>query len=179
MGVRATRAELYGARSVASKRGGSQLSAEATRGRHAGAPRSALLRLILIRSASISISEFLFRLGSNMYTSRSHSLFTSGFSSVKIPSPQAEMKLGGTARSVCDVPCAAPWNRGKCCPLCGRRLVACCHPLLSSAPAQLSMTSGAMYNWRVRAVEKALDRVGKAVGPLEVSDLSSLGHLDQ
>ncbi|KOO25154.1 cyclopropane fatty acid synthase methyltransferase [Chrysochromulina tobinii] len=36
-----------------------------------------------------------------------------------------------------------------------------------------------MYNWRVRAVEKALDRVGKAVGPLEVSDLSSLGHLDQ
>eukprot|EP00900_Chrysochromulina_parva_P024639 jgi/Chrpa1/6809/Chrysochromulina_OHIO_Genome00001182-RA len=41
------------------------------------------------------------------------------------------------------------------------------------------MTSGAMYNWRVRAVEKALDRVGKAVGPLEVSDLSSLGHLDQ
>ena len=51
--------------------------------------------------------------------------------------------------------------------------------LLSSAPAQLSMTSGAMYNWRVRAVEKALDRVGKAVGPLEVSDLSSLGHLDQ
>ena len=27
--------------------------------------------------------------------------------------------------------------------------------------------------------EKALDRVGKAVGPLEVSDLSSLGHLDQ
>lgn len=51
--------------------------------------------------------------------------------------------------------------------------------LLSSTPAQLSMTSGAMYNWRVRAVEKALDRVGKAVGPLEVSDLSSLGHLDQ
>ena len=41
------------------------------------------------------------------------------------------------------------------------------------------MTSGSMYNWRVRAVEKALDRVGKAVGPLEVSDLSSLGHLDQ
>jgi len=70
-----------------------------------------------------------------------------------------------------------------CCSGWGRKMLPKLRPtarrLLSSAPAQLSMTSGAMYNWRVRAVEKALDRVGKAVGPLEVSDLSSLGHLDQ
>jgi len=41
------------------------------------------------------------------------------------------------------------------------------------------MTDGHMYNWRVRAVLNALKLAGKADGPLEVSDLSALGHLDQ
>ena len=36
-----------------------------------------------------------------------------------------------------------------------------------------------MYNWRVAAVHNALARAGKAVGPLLVSDLTILGHLDQ
>ncbi len=54
------------------------------------------------------------------------------------------------------------------------------------APAAVStdragddMTDGHMYNWRVRAMLNALALAGKAEGPLEVSDLSSLGHLDQ
>eukprot|EP00913_Durusdinium_trenchii_P035931 g33620.t1 len=37
----------------------------------------------------------------------------------------------------------------------------------------------AMYNWRVAAVENALKRMGKETGPLNVSDLTALGHLDQ
>ena len=36
-----------------------------------------------------------------------------------------------------------------------------------------------MYNWRVRAVQDALEKRGKSEGPLDVSDLYSLGHLDQ
>jgi SAM-dependent methyltransferase len=44
-----------------------------------------------------------------------------------------------------------------------------------------AMTSGdsSMYNWRVKAVLNALSRAGKAEGPLEVEDLTALGHLDQ
>jgi len=41
------------------------------------------------------------------------------------------------------------------------------------------MTSGMMYNWRVAAVNNALEMRGKAEGPLTVEDLVSLGHLDQ
>jgi SAM-dependent methyltransferase len=41
------------------------------------------------------------------------------------------------------------------------------------------MTAGQMYNWRVAAVHNALSRAGKAEGPLELSDLTALGHLDQ
>lgn len=41
------------------------------------------------------------------------------------------------------------------------------------------MTKGSMYNWRVQGVLNALARAGKAEGPLEVSDLTALGHLDQ
>jgi len=37
----------------------------------------------------------------------------------------------------------------------------------------------AMYNWRVAAVENALKKMGKETGPLSVSDLTKLGHLDQ
>lgn len=36
-----------------------------------------------------------------------------------------------------------------------------------------------MYSWRVQSVLDALAKAGKAEGPLEVNDLSSLGHLDQ
>ena len=42
-----------------------------------------------------------------------------------------------------------------------------------------ALTSGRMYNWRVRAVYSALDKAGKADGPLCAEDLYSLGHLDQ
>ncbi|CAJ1387189.1 unnamed protein product [Effrenium voratum] len=37
----------------------------------------------------------------------------------------------------------------------------------------------AMYNWRVAAVDNALKKMGKETGPLNVSDLTALGHLDQ
>ena len=37
----------------------------------------------------------------------------------------------------------------------------------------------AMYNWRVAAVENALKKMGKETGPLNVTDLTALGHLDQ
>jgi len=36
-----------------------------------------------------------------------------------------------------------------------------------------------MYNWRVNAVHNALQQRGKSEGPLEISDLTALGHLDQ
>ena len=36
-----------------------------------------------------------------------------------------------------------------------------------------------MYNWRVDALMTALERRGKASGPLHLEDLTSLGHLDQ
>ena len=44
-----------------------------------------------------------------------------------------------------------------------------------------AMTDGnnTMYNWRVAAVHNALAKAGKATGPLLVSDLTILGHLDQ
>lgn len=41
------------------------------------------------------------------------------------------------------------------------------------------MTQTAMYNWRVRAVTDALANAGKAEGPLNIDDLTALGHLDQ
>eukprot|EP00966_Prymnesium_polylepis_P139126 3214669-Prymnesium_polylepis.1 len=41
------------------------------------------------------------------------------------------------------------------------------------------MARGEMYNWRVNAVHNALQQRGKAEGPLEISDLTALGHLDQ
>jgi hypothetical protein len=52
---------------------------------------------------------------------------------------------------------------------------------LSSLASQepTSIVSGAMYSWRVRAVQDALEKAGKAEGPLNVDDLCSLGHLDQ
>ena len=42
-----------------------------------------------------------------------------------------------------------------------------------------TLTEGTMYNWRVRAVDDALAKAGKADGPLSVEDLCALGHLDQ
>ncbi len=36
-----------------------------------------------------------------------------------------------------------------------------------------------MYGWRVTCVQKRLEQIGKATGPLKVSDLTALGHLDQ
>ena len=42
-----------------------------------------------------------------------------------------------------------------------------------------AFTRGAMYNWRVRAIMNALERAGRATGPLQLDDLTSLGHLDQ
>merc|ERR1719326_716486 len=42
-----------------------------------------------------------------------------------------------------------------------------------------NMTATGMYNWRVAAVNNALAKRGKAIGPLTVEDLTSLGHLDQ
>ena len=42
-----------------------------------------------------------------------------------------------------------------------------------------ALTRGGMYNWRVAAVQNALERAGKADGPLEIDDLTALGHLDQ
>ena len=52
---------------------------------------------------------------------------------------------------------------------------------LSTAPSRVteSMSDGSMYNWRVQAVLEALAKAGKAEGPLDVDDLSKLGHLDQ
>ena len=49
--------------------------------------------------------------------------------------------------------------------------------MLSGAAALTSANS--MYNWRVQGVLNALERAGKAEGPLEVEDLTALGHLDQ
>ena len=42
-----------------------------------------------------------------------------------------------------------------------------------------ALTRGGMYNWRVAAILNALERAGKAEGPLEIADLTALGHLDQ
>ncbi len=39
--------------------------------------------------------------------------------------------------------------------------------------------SGSMYSWRVDSVYKRLEQSGKAEGPLQLSDLLELGHLDQ
>lgn len=39
--------------------------------------------------------------------------------------------------------------------------------------------SGTMYSWRVESVYKSLEQNGKAEGPLQLSDLLELGHLDQ
>ena len=36
-----------------------------------------------------------------------------------------------------------------------------------------------MYNWRVKAMMNALEKAGKATGPLQLADLTALGHLDQ
>ena len=64
-----------------------------------------------------------------------------------------------------------------------RRLVAIAsRRALSTAPLPepvASITQTAMYNWRVRAVWDALAKAGKAEGPIDVEDLSALGHLDQ
>jgi cyclopropane fatty-acyl-phospholipid synthase-like methyltransferase/ABC-type nitrate/sulfonate/bicarbonate transport system substrate-binding protein len=51
-----------------------------------------------------------------------------------------------------------------------------CAPFCVFAEQGLSNT---MYNWRVESVYKALAQRGKAKGPLALSDLLSLGHLDQ
>ena len=42
-----------------------------------------------------------------------------------------------------------------------------------------SFTRGTMYNWRVKAMMNALEKAGKATGPLQLADLTALGHLDQ
>lgn len=42
-----------------------------------------------------------------------------------------------------------------------------------------SDTESGMYNWRVKSIYQALDRLGKSQGTLEVTDLIQLGHLDQ
>jgi len=42
-----------------------------------------------------------------------------------------------------------------------------------------AFTRGTMYNWRVKALLTALEREGRATGPLQLQDLTSLGHLDQ
>lgn len=39
--------------------------------------------------------------------------------------------------------------------------------------------SNKMYDWRVQSIYQALRQAGKDQGPLEVSDLIQLGHLDQ
>lgn len=50
----------------------------------------------------------------------------------------------------------------------------------TTAKSGEGMTNGEMYNWRVAAVYNALAKRGKEEGaPLELSDLISLGHLDQ
>eukprot|EP00916_Digyalum_oweni_P016853 GHVL01027662.1.p1 GENE.GHVL01027662.1~~GHVL01027662.1.p1 ORF type:complete len:289 (+),score=47.60 GHVL01027662.1:39-905(+) len=36
-----------------------------------------------------------------------------------------------------------------------------------------------MYDWRVQALLKALEKAGKRTGPLKIEDLTTLGHLDQ
>ena len=36
-----------------------------------------------------------------------------------------------------------------------------------------------MYNWRVTAIMNALEKAGRATGPLQLGDLTALGHLDQ
>lgn len=41
------------------------------------------------------------------------------------------------------------------------------------------MDNSQMYNWRVHALNQALAKIGKETGPLLVSDLTQLGHLDQ
>ena len=109
-----------------------------------------------------------------MYTSRSHSLFTRVLKCQDSLTPSSGYGALGLRRAVCGT-----LESGKMLPIMrptARRLLSSIVVISTSATVN---TSGAMYNWRVRAVEKALDRVGKAVGPLEVSDLSSLGHLDQ
>jgi cyclopropane fatty-acyl-phospholipid synthase-like methyltransferase len=40
-------------------------------------------------------------------------------------------------------------------------------------------TSNKMYDWRVKSIYQALKEEGKEHGPLEISDLVKLGHLDQ
>jgi cyclopropane fatty-acyl-phospholipid synthase-like methyltransferase len=42
-----------------------------------------------------------------------------------------------------------------------------------------SKTSNKMYDWRIRSIYQALNKMGKEQGSLEVSDLVQLGHLDQ
>ena len=42
-----------------------------------------------------------------------------------------------------------------------------------------AFTRGTMYNWRVKAMMNALEKAGKATGPLQLADLTALGHLDQ
>ncbi len=42
-----------------------------------------------------------------------------------------------------------------------------------------SQMSTKMYDWRVGSIYSALSQAGKEQGPLEVSDLLALGHLDQ
>ncbi len=52
---------------------------------------------------------------------------------------------------------------------------------LCSAYTQLTQRSlsTVMYNWRVESVHKSLALQGKAEGPLQIEDLTNLGHLDQ
>ena len=45
--------------------------------------------------------------------------------------------------------------------------------------AASSLTRGTMYNWRVTAIMNALEKAGRATGPLQLGDLTALGHLDQ
>ena len=51
--------------------------------------------------------------------------------------------------------------------------------LLNRYRQKATLTSGMMYNWRVKGIQNALLQRGKAEGPLEPEDLTALGHLDQ
>ena len=70
--------------------------------------------------------------------------------------------------------------------MCVRRRFDTLGPRLSTlaSTAPLAVTGsermeGSMYNWRVSAVHHALAKAGKAEGPLALTDLTALGHLDQ
>ena len=52
-------------------------------------------------------------------------------------------------------------------------------PRMKRALSTSAFTRGTMYNWRVKAMMNALEKAGKATGPLQLADLTALGHLDQ